>query len=82
MSWIAGFDGGDKQDFKINFKRKDDDEWTYVHVLSDGTEKGAQIHYKLSDLFSQTTYNVTLVASNEHGNSSTSLQFTTKGNVL
>ena len=78
LSWTAGFDGGDRQHFTINYKRTIDDKWIIISVSSDKTLKGTKVYYTLRGLLPKTSYDVVLVAKNRHGSSNVSLHLTTE----
>ena len=84
LSWIAEFDGGDKQNFTLNFKDVKNEKWNSIHIPTIDTRKGNKIHYTLTGLLPQTLYNVNLVAGNKYGTTGNStLHVQTEGiNIL
>ncbi|XP_052062349.1 uncharacterized protein LOC127702263 isoform X3 [Mytilus californianus] len=78
LSWIAGFNGGDTQQFTVQFKTTDDDKWETKIVHTNETRTGSTIYYTLDQLRPDTSYQVMVFSINKYGKRNASLEFKTK----
>ncbi|CAC5424010.1 unnamed protein product [Mytilus coruscus] len=78
LSWIAGFNGGHRQIFSIQFKTKDDGKWNKKVVHTNETRTESKVHYTLDQLKPDTSYKIIVFSTNKHGQRHASLEFKTK----
>ncbi|VDI01159.1 Hypothetical predicted protein, partial [Mytilus galloprovincialis] len=78
LSWIAGFNGGHKQTFSVQFKATDDVAWNTKNVENNDIKTGSTVYYTLDQLRPDTSYQVTVVSKNLQGQRNTSLEFKTE----
>ncbi len=65
LTWIAGFDGGFNQTFKIRYQKEGSPNFHYVDVLPQGMTT-----FEVQDLKPDTKYSISLMAFNSIGASS------------
>ena len=82
LSWIAGFNGGYNQTFKVQFKTTDTDIWNTTTIHTHEIKTGSVMHVTLDQLKPDTSYEVMVLSTNIHGNRNASLEFKTKGKLL
>ncbi|VDI28788.1 Hypothetical predicted protein, partial [Mytilus galloprovincialis] len=78
LSWIAGFNGGYNQTFKVLFKTTDTDIWNTTTIHTHEIKTGSVMHVTLDQLKPDTSYEVMVLSTNIHGNRNASLEFKTK----
>ncbi|XP_071173898.1 protein turtle homolog B-like [Mytilus edulis] len=78
LSWIAGFNGGHRQNFSVQFKTADDDNWDTRIVPTSDTGTGSKVYYTLDLLKPDTLYQVMVLSTNKHGERNASLEFKTE----
>lgn len=79
LSFIAGFNGGQKQTFKIQCRSIDTPIYEIIEQIIDAndTSKDVTITHRVKGLLPNTRYNVTLIAANLLGNASIFLELKT-----
>ncbi|CAG2200304.1 unnamed protein product [Mytilus edulis] len=78
ISWIAGFNGGHEQTFSVHYKATDDFKWDKKNVQTSNIRTGSTLYYTLDQLKPDTSYQVTVVSKNIHGQRNASLEFKTE----
>ncbi|XP_076105772.1 nephrin-like [Mytilus galloprovincialis] len=78
LSWIAGFNGGYNQTFKVQFKTTDTDIWNTTTIHTHDIKTGSVMHVTLDQLKPDTSYEVMVLSTNIHGNRNASLEFKTE----
>ncbi|VDI06287.1 Hypothetical predicted protein [Mytilus galloprovincialis] len=78
LSWIAGFNGGHKQTFSVQFKATDDVTWNTKNVENIYIKTGSTVYYTLDQLKPDTSYQVVVVSTNLQGQRNTSFEFKTE----
>ncbi|CAC5402594.1 unnamed protein product [Mytilus coruscus] len=78
LSWIAGFNGGHRQNFSVQFKTVDDDKWDTRFVITNDIRTGSTVYYTLDQLKPDTSYQVMVLSTNKYGKMNSSLEFKTK----
>ncbi|CAG2227485.1 unnamed protein product [Mytilus edulis] len=78
ISWIAGFNGGHEQTFSVHYKATDDFKWDKKNVQTSNIKTGSTLYYTLDQLKPDTSYQVTVVSKNIHGQRNASLEFKTE----
>ncbi|VDI38057.1 Hypothetical predicted protein, partial [Mytilus galloprovincialis] len=78
ISWIAGFNGGHEQTFSVHYKATDDFKWDKRNVQTSNIRTGSTVYYTLDQLKPDTSYQVTVVSKNIHGQRNASLEFKTE----
>ncbi|XP_071173896.1 neural cell adhesion molecule 2-like [Mytilus edulis] len=78
ISWIAGFNGGHEQTFSVHYKATDDFKWDRKNVQTSNIRTGSTVYYTLDQLKPDTSYQVTVVSKNIHGQRNSSLEFKTE----